>query len=294
MKKLSFLFILAAGMLWGSLGVFVRNLNAAGLVSMDIVFLRSLISALAVGFFLLVCNRKLLVIRLRDLWCFLGTGIASITFFNYCYFSAMTVTSMSVAAVLLYTSPAFVMVLSYFLFREQFSVRKAAALLMTFLGCTMVTGVFESSQTISLQGVLLGLGAGFGYALYSIFGRYALEKGYDSLAITFYTFLIAAAATGCLADVPTVLRTSFGSPSLSALSLVLGIVCTVVPYFLYLVGLKYVENSKASIIAAIEPVTATVLGFLVFQEKVSFFGAAGIVLVIAAMAVSSGKESKAS
>lgn len=294
MKKLSFLFILAAGMLWGSLGVFVRNLNAAGLVSMDIVFLRSLISALAVGFFLLVCNRKLLVIRLRDLWCFLGTGIASITFFNYCYFSAMTVTSMSVAAVLLYTSPAFVMVLSYFLFREQFSVRKAAALLMTFLGCAMVTGVFESSQTISLQGVLLGLGAGFGYALYSIFGRYALEKGYDSLTITFYTFLIAAAATGCLSDVPTVLQTSFGSPSLSALSLVLGIVCTVVPYFLYLVGLKYVENSKASIIAAIEPVTATVLGFLVFQEKVSFFGAAGIVLVIAAMAVSSGKESKAS
>lgn len=97
-------------------------------------------------------------------------------------------TSLSVAAVLLYTAPAFVMVLSYLLFHEKFTVRKSIALVLTFVGCVFVTGIIGSSQTLSGKGILIGIGAGFGYALYSIFGRFALKKGYDSFTISFYTF----------------------------------------------------------------------------------------------------------
>ena len=86
-------------------------------------------------------RRELLRIRLRDLWCFLGTGIGSIVFFNYCYFKTISLTSMSVAAVLLYTAPAIVMVLSRILFGERFTVRKVTALVMTFVGCIFVTGI---------------------------------------------------------------------------------------------------------------------------------------------------------
>ena len=151
MKKVSFVFILISGILWGCLGVFVRNLNDVGLVSMDIVFLRAVVTAVSMVLFLLVYDRKMLKIRLKDFWCFLGTGIASITFFNFCYFKAVTLTSMSVAAVLLYTAPAIVMVLSYFLFHEQFSVRKAIALVMTFVGC--VLGAFFILVDNPLQAV---------------------------------------------------------------------------------------------------------------------------------------------
>lgn len=294
MKKVSFLFILISGILWGCLGVFVRNLNAVGLVSMDIVFLRAVVTAAAMILFLLVYDRQMLIIRLKDFWCFLGTGIASITFFNFCYFKAVTLTSMSVAAVLLYTAPAIVMVLSYFLFHEQFSMRKGIALVMTFVGCVLVTGVLESSQNISGGGILLGLGAGLGYALYSIFSRYALDRGYHSLTITCYTFVVAAVATGCLTDIPRVMQLSFSSASYGALSLSLSIVCTVAPYLLYTLGLVHVENSLASIIASIEPVTATVLGIFLYQEKISLTGVLGIGLVIGAMAVCSKKAGKAS
>lgn len=290
MKKLSILFILLAGMLWGSLGLFVRVLNAAGIQSMDIVFLRAVVTAVSMLIYLMIVNRKMLVIHLKDVWCFLGTGIASITFFNFCYFKAVMVTSLSVAAVLLYTAPAMVMVLSFFLFHESFTRKKGFAVIMTFVGCVLVTGVFEDGQIITMQGILYGLGAGLGYALYSIFSRYALERGYHSLTITCYTFIVASVVTCFFADREKVFAVAFSDLSYTAISLALGILCTVAPYLLYTLGLTRVDNSTASIVASIEPVTATVLGILVYQEAMDVWKLLGIVMVLGAMVVCNEKK----
>lgn len=287
MKKLAFVFILAAGILWGSMGLFVRRLNSMGLASMDIVALRAAVTLVVLLLYMVLFRRKLLKIRLRDLWCFLGTGICSVVFFNLCYFKAITLTSLSVAAVLLYTAPVIVMVLSYFLFRERLTGRKILALIMTAAGCVLVTGVLSEADRISWTGLLTGLGAGLGYALYSIFGRYALERGYHSLTITFYTFFIAAAVSLLLSNGPRVATVVFQSAGMLAFCCVFGILCTVVPYLIYTIGLKYTENSKASIIASIEPVTATVLGVAVFHERITLAEIAGIALVISALAVCS-------
>lgn len=293
MRKLAPLFIFLAGMLWGSMGVFVRELNGKGLFSMEIVALRAIVTALCMMIFLFFFNRKLLKIKWKDLWVFLGSGIGSILFFNLCYFKAITLTSLSVAALLLYTAPAIVMVLSFFLFKERFTWRKTAALVLTFLGCVFVTGVLGEETTVSGQGILTGLGAGFGYALYSIFSRYALDKGYHSLTITCYTFLIAAIGGLFLADRGQIARVALGSPSMFLFSIVFGLFCTVVPYLLYTMGLKYVENSKASIIASVEPVAATLIGLFLFDEKISPIGIMGIVLVLSAVILCEGRQKEA-
>lgn len=285
MKKMAFVLILCSGILWGCMGIFVRVLGSIGLTAMPVVFLRALVTAVCMVIVLFVLDRKLLKIHLKDFWCFLGTGIGSIVFFNYCYFRTVTLTSMSVAAVLLYTAPAIVMVLSYLLFHEAFTMQKVISLVMTFGGCILVTGVLSESATVSMQGLLLGLGAGAGYALYSIFSRYALDRGYTSLTITCYTFVVAAVVTGWMTDARQVLSLAFGTVSGGAVSVLLGVCCTVLPYLMYTVGLRYVENSRASVIASIEPVTATALGALLYGEKLTIQGAAGILLVIAGMAV---------
>ena len=290
MKKFAGVLILIAGVLWGSMGLFVRTLNAEGLVSMEIVGLRAAVTTAALFLFLLVFDRKLFRIRWKDLWCFLGTGICSIVFFNYCYFKAITLTSLSVAAILLYTAPAIVMVLSYFLFGEKLTKRKLLSLVMTFVGCVLVTGILTEKGSVSAGGILVGLGAGLGYALYSIFSRYALEKGYASLTITFYTFLIAAIASCFLADMGKVARVASDSVGSLFFCLAFGVLCTVVPYLTYTLGLQHVENTKASIIASVEPVTATLLGALLFHEKLTVSGALGVVLVLAALALCSGKK----
>lgn len=290
MKKFAPILILVAGILWGSMGLFVRTLNAQGLASMDIVGLRAVVTAVSMLLFLLIFDRKLFVIRLKDLWCFLGTGICSIVFFNCCYFKAITMTSLSVAAILLYTAPAIVMVLSYFLFKEKLTKRKLLALAMTFAGCVLVTGILTEKGSVSFGGILVGLGAGLGYALYSIFSRYALEKGYSSLTITFYTFLIAAVASCFLTDMGNVIRVAADGTGNLLFCLAFGVLCTVAPYLAYTLGLQYVENGKASIIASIEPVTATLLGAVLFHEKLTVSGVCGVVLVLAALALCNDKK----
>lgn len=283
MKKIAPIFVFTAGVLWGSMGIFVRTLNAKSLVSMEIVALRAIVTTMALVLFLLFYDRSAFKIKIKDLWIFIGSGIGSILFFNFCYFKAIAMTSLSVAAILLYTAPAMVMVMSYFLFNEKFSKRKVFALILTFIGCVFVTGVIGDAQSVSGTGILVGLGAGLGYALYSIFSRFAIERGYTSFAITFYTFLFAAIGSVFFVDMGKVTSVAIKSTGMVIFSILFGIICTVAPYLLYTIGLKYVENSKASIIASVEPVAATVIGFAVFHEKIGIMGIVGIVFVLLGM-----------
>ena len=285
MKKLAPFLVLLSGCLWGSMGLFVRRLTDAGLSSLDIVGIRAFSTVILMGIVLLIKNRSLFRVRWKDIWCFAGTGICSILLFNYCYFTAIQITSLSVAAVLLYTAPAFVMLMSYVLFREKLTSSKLLALVLTLIGCVLVTGIMGSDSTKALSGygMLMGLGAGFGYALYSIFSRYALERGYSSLQITFYTFVFAAIGIMPMASMQGILRYIGSNVENIGFTLIFGAVSTVLPYLAYTAGLNYVENGQASIIASVEPVVATLFGVVLFREKMSFGNIVGMLLVLGAI-----------
>lgn len=275
--------VLLAGILWGIIGLFVRALNAAGFGSMQIVFIRAFFSMTVLLFVLLICKPSMLKIRLRHLWCFIGTGLCSLTFFNFCYFYTMTVTSLSVAAVLLYTAPVFVVVMSAVLFKEKLTVMRLVCLILALLGCVLVTGVLSDAQSISKIGILTGLGAGIGYALYSIFGRYALERGYHTLTVNFWTFLIATVSLLGFARLgeisATVVKGEF--PWMSAICL--AVLSTVLPYLFYTYGLTGMEGGRASVLATVEPVVATVMGVLCFHESLSLASVCGMALVLLAV-----------
>lgn len=292
MRRFAPWMIAAAGVLWGLLGIFVRHLNARGLASMDLVFLRSLTATVVLFIGLLIFDRKKMKIRLRDFWCFLGTGIGSIVFFNYCYFTAVRMMSLAAAAVLLYTAPAFVMLMSAVLFREKMTGRRVLSVLLTFAGCAFVTGFAGSG--ISASGILVGLGAGFGYALYTIFGHYAIERGYDSLTITFYTFLVAAVTSLFMVRLPHVAGAMSGSAVALGYVLCLGIISTILPFLLYTLGLHFLQGGRASVIASIEPVTAALVGIFCYHEALTVQTAAGIALVLAGIAAGAEKDEKRS
>lgn len=280
MKKAAPLFVILAGCLWGSMGIFVRGLGSYGFTSLEIGALRVFGALLFLGMGVFLYNKKLFCIRAKDLWCFAGTGIVSIVFFNYCYFTTIQMTSLSVAAVLLYTAPVFVTVMSIFLFKEKFHARKWVALAMAFFGCVLVTGILSQQLTLSVGGILLGLGAGFGYAMYSIFGRYAIERGYESLTISFYTFLFAS--LGFFPMIDTGHLISCLKPEKKCAGLVAGLVLltTVIAYLTYTLGLTYMEAGRASILASIEPVVATLIGFFLYKETLSWMTLLGVVLVL--------------
>jgi len=195
----------------------------------------------------------------------------------------MQQTNLAVAALLLYTAPIFVMLLSLVCFGERFTRSKGIALVLTFTGCACVTGALVSGLTLSTSGLLYGLGSGFGYALYSIFGKYAVKR-YSSLTITAYTFYFAVLGSWPLAGLQLA---SLGSLSSQAIFNVcaLGILCAVLPYLLYTKGLEGVEAGRASILATIEPFVAAAVGVLCFAEPLTLTKISGMALILAAIVV---------
>ena len=285
----SALCVLLAGTLWGSMGLFVRKLNAVGLYALDIVQLRIAISLVLVGLYLLIFARNKLRVRLRDLWYFAGTGIVSLLLFSWCYFSGMQEASLSVMAVLLYTSPAFIVLLSVLLFRETLTRQKLLALVLTFAGCCLVSGL-GSGSAVSMKGLLLGLGSGFFYALYSIFSRYAIERGYGSWTITFYTFLFCLLASAPLAHWGLIASALSSGVSVPVYALLMGLLTGFLAYIFYTKGLEGMESSRAGILASVEPVVGTIIGTLVFHEPLPVQSVLGIALVLGGIVVLGGKK----
>lgn len=274
--------VLIAGVLWGFMGLFRRQMGALGYTAGDIVLLRCGVAALAFLVTGLLRSPADLKICLRDLWCFLGAGCCSLLFFSYCYYQAMNYMSLSVAAILLYTAPVIVVVLSAVLFRETFTRRKLLALALAFLGCCLVSGL-GSETRLSATGILYGLGAGLGYALYSIFARIALEKGYPSNTVTFYAFLFAALGAGVIWGVREPMTLFVSSSAHVGWAVATGLITGFLPYMLYTFSLTGLETGKASIYANVEPVVATLVGISLFHEPLTLMNACGILSVFAAV-----------
>ena len=279
-KKGGTAMVLAGACLWGVIGLFNRTLMAAGLTPESIVLVRNLGGLVLLGLVLGVWKRDVFRIHPAHLGYFFGTGIVSVLLFTWCYFSCQQECSLAVAAILLYTSPAFVVLLSALLWRDKLTGKKLLALALTFFGCVCVTGVYSGGMTITLRGFLLGVGAGFFYALYSIFGRYALAH-YEPYTVTFYTFTFAG--VGSLIFLRPEQMVVLADGKLALVALGLAVVCTVLPYLFYTAGLARMDSGKAAILASVEPVVAALVGILAFHESMSPATGLGVVSILAAV-----------
>ena len=282
--------IILAAVFWGSMGIFVRRLNAFGFSSVQIVSIRITLAALFFSLLLAVKDRSGFRIALRDLPLFLGLGFGSILFFTVCYFSAITIMPLSTAAILLYTSPIWIMLMSALFFHEKMTGRKLLALVLAFAGCVLVSGI--SGEGITLTGLLLGLGSGIGYGLYSILGTIALRR-YSPYTVTTYTFLFAAAGSWLVCRPAEMLSRFAAADNLTGLVLfccLTALVTAVVPFLSYTLGLRTVEASRAGIIATLEPMVATVIGIAVFSEPLTLLSGLGIVLILSAVVILNRKQ----
>ncbi len=276
------LLVISAGVCWGLIGLFSNTLAQAGLSSVQITVVRCVITTVVLLLWILLRSPRALRIHIRDLWIFIGTGVMSIAFFNVCYFACIQEVNLSLAAILLYTAPCFVVVLSAFLFKERMTRRKMCALGIAFVGCLLVVGVGSQTPTLSLFGILLGLGSGIGYALYSIFARFALAR-YSPLTVMFYTFLLAACALTPFSQPGQIVGLALSSSELAVAMLALALVSTLLPFACYTTGLQHMETGKASIMAFVEPMVALIIGVTVFHDVLTVSNIFGIVFIVGAV-----------
>lgn len=276
--------VILAGICWGLTGLCNRFITPAGFSQSQIMFVRGFIPLILLAIYMLAFKRDAFKIKLKDLWVFLGSGLLSLTMFGLAYMSAMQEMSLSMAVVLLYTSPIFVILLSAPLFAERITPAKVIAVALVIVGAVCTTGVITGSLTVTTKGLLFGIISGLGYALYSIFSRFAFQRGYSPLTVTFYTFLFSVIALAFLCE-PWQIPSLIATPGIAGWLLALGVVTCLIPYLLYTKGLEGVENGTASILATIEMVVATLVSALFFHEPFGWANLIGIVLVFAGIVI---------
>lgn len=289
-EKMSTLLVLSAAVMWGCIGLFVRHLDAFGFDAMQITAVKCLVNAGLMLLFILLTDRGKLRIHRKDMGWFFTNAICSIYIFNTAYNAAITMISLSAAVVLLYTAPVFVMLMSVVFFHERFTKRKALCLVLCVGGSALVSGL-ATGMRLHTMGILLGLISGIGYACYSIFSGVIVRR-YHPFTNVFYTFLIAGIAATLSCDMREAIQLLTGSGEAVFWMMSNSVITSFLPYITYTTALLYINPSKAAILASLEPVVATLVGVFVYKEMITLSGGLGILMVFAALVLSSLPETK--
>lgn len=285
--------IFLAGILWGTIGIWATLLGRMGLDAMQTAFYRLLSASVILFFVLLVKGRGLRYFRIsrRGLISCVLIGLISQAAYNCAYMYAVQSVGVSVAAVLLYTSPVFAALISRMALKETMTPRKILALSVNILGCiTTVTGGTFSGAEMHPSGIIMGLLAGFTYGIMPILSRIGADRE-EPYTASFYglaagTLVLAAVSCGFGS-----LRFSFSRDAFSVL-LGFGLVPSALAYILYFGGLgKVKETSLVPVICSVETVAAAVFGYIFFGERFTVLKIFGIVLVLLSILILNQRQS---
>jgi len=268
MKK-GYLFVFMAASMWGTLGIFATYIYRYGVDSFTMVFFRVLFALLILGTYIAVVLRENPFTRER-LWFYAIYGFIGVFAFYTLYFYTVKISSVGFAVLLVYTAPAFSVILGRLIFKESLSLEKVMALFMVLVGVILVAGNVDFS--INKLALLTGIGTGFTYALYGVLAKFGVKNERPE-RVLFMTLLF-----GLVFLAPF---SRFSVPK-GAIPYLLGLAFfpTFMGYVLYNHALKEVEVSRASIVATVEPVVAIVLAFVLFGETLTGLQVLGAVLII--------------
>ena len=282
--------VILAGACWGSISLYINYLDAAGLGTMQISFLRQLFSTLVFALIIFIRDKSKFRIRPGDLPLIMLVGLINGVLFNFFYFYTIVNSRASIAVVLLYTSPVFVMILARLFFNEKITRIKFTALLLTVAGCVFVTGVIGEGYTPPPAAILTGVLTGLAYALNNILTRAAVRKN-DPQTVTLYTLLFSFVFLIPFSGGSSMLILCKANPMILGVAFLMCLVTGVLAQYAFSVGLNLIESGRAAIYGATEPIVGTLIGILVFHEESNLLKLAGIAMVIAAILLM-GKESE--
>ena len=274
----SILLISAASIIWGFLGLCIRALSDAGLSSLQMFELRCIICTIVIGSIIFVKDRSMFRINRHELRLLVLIGIVKIAA-DTCYFQAQLMVDLSLAAVLENTEPYFVAIMSYFIFRERLSMMQKSSLLIAFAGCVLVSGVLGGVDATNPLGILVGIISGFTFAIYTVGVKDAVKDGCSSSTILFYIFLVCSICTFPFCGPTEMFEITFSSFDVTKNVLLLGIVFTLIPYYMHALCLKDLSATTSSVVLFLEVVTCAIVGFLFYGEVLDVFNIIGMVLV---------------
>ena len=274
-----YIMVLGAAALWATLGLFYKGLiDGYGLSPLTVAFFRAALSFAILLIVLALRRPAWLRVARGDLPFFALFGLVGIAAFYIVYVYAVHLAGMAMAVVLMYTAPAWVTLIAWRFFGEGLDRPKLIALVLAFGGCVLVARAHDPAQVrLNAVGILLGLGAGVTYGLYTIFNKRALRR-YNP-----WTTMLYALGFGTAFLLPVQTPSNLAAalqPSLLPWLALLALGPTLGSALLYAMGLERLPASVASIVATLEPAIAAVLAVVVLGETLTVSQAVGALSII--------------
>lgn len=274
-----YLAVIAATICWATSGLFVTLIvDSAAVSALALAFWRDLCTFFTLLTGLLLFRRRWLRVQRRDLPWLIALGGISVGTFHVFWNLGVMLNGVAVVTVQQATMPAIVAVVAWLLWREPLTRRKVLAIIITFGGTVLVSGLGISTQaSFNLPGLLVGLGVPITYATFSLFGK-PLAGRYPPLTILTYGF-----GFGALALLPLQFFTPQPWPIPGQVWLYAGalvVFSTIVPFTSYTFALSRLPASIAGILAMAEIPFAALLAYLLLGERMTITQWLGAVLVV--------------
>jgi len=283
-----YFFVAAATFCWGAAAVvgkaiFKGSLFAGhALISPAVLTqTRTTFTVLVFGpILLLQFGRRIFSIARRDLVLCGLAGTLGVACSNFFYYYAVQKSTVSLAITVQYTAPLWVLIYMVARGRERATLQRTAAALVAMIGTALAIGVFQSGVKFSLIAVLSALLASFGYAFYNVAGQGLVTRNHQ-FTVMFY-LLLGAAIMWTVVNPPWKLMAQNFSRQQWSFLFLFACLSMVLPYMLYMSGLKYLDPTRAVITSCLEPVFAILFAVLFVGESLRTLQIAGIVAVLVA------------
>ena len=203
---------------------------------------------------------------------------------NLCYNNSINSLSLSLASVLLCCAQIFVIIFSYFLFKEQITKIKIISILLVILGCILVSGLFENSVIFSLFGIFYGICSAIFWALYTVTSRKSIDKKIHTLTILFYGLLIINIVSIPFTDFSEITHYLLLNLVKNIMFLILhSMFSFTLPYVFITIALNYLEAGTVSILSSCSPLASMIFGIIFYQEIPSPLMVMGLIITMFAL-----------
>jgi len=274
--------ILISGISFGAAAIFARFAYEAGTNPITLLFLRFGIASICMIFMMLI--RRLPLPRGEILFGLVLMGALGYVGQSFCYFTALTLISAGLVALLLYLYPAILTLLAIIILKEPISKRKILALALALIGTILTIGPIGGGRPL---GIILALGGAFIYSIYILVGSKITRPGTATQSSTVIITSAAVVFAGIIAvrgaSFPT---TFFGWSAASALALI----STVLAIVTFLAGLERVGPINAATLSTVEPVVTVILAALILGETLTLLRIVGGLMIILAVIILTRSE----
>ncbi|MEK6266017.1 MAG: DMT family transporter [Clostridium sp.] len=292
-KNKGIILVIIAALFWGYMGVPTKNLGDLNFDGFSVAFFRTSIAGIVYLLYCLTKNPSLLKVDKKRVLFFIIYGVVAIDGTFISYILSVKYISIALATMFMFTSQIWVIIISYFIFKEKFTVKKVSAILLTLIGCFMMCKIYDIAAIhLNAKGVIFGIVSGFTFALQIIFAKINLNK-YNQDTLLTYSFIFASLFLILFIDVKNTINIFKNSTNISYIIkniFIIGILNTVIANGAYIKSVQYIEVGVASIIASFEIVIAAIIAYFVFQQSLDIVQIIGMFLILVSIIILGSKN----